>query len=201
MQLPLYGNLVKGIITLRANRQVAIIIIIIISIFIIINKIITKTTPAIATTTTTTTTMKMHLQLQKDKIQNPRKLVPPEVLRNTLKKSNKSSSNLNNSRLAEKPEKPVKRFKFLVNSNLLNLYPLDPRSRQQILVFLSLFRFRFLQFIPHNNNNTKTEIVKLFPKLNPNLTKIFPQPHDQLVAKIMIPSDLPPSRLVQAPHW
>ena len=218
MQLPLYGNLVKGIITLRANRQAAIIIITIIIIIII--KIITKitTTAILLLLPTTTTTMKMHLQLQKDKIQDPRKPVLPEVLQNNLKKGNKSSNNLNNSRLTEKS---VRRFKFPVNSKLQSLYPLDPRSRQQILLslslflflFLFLFRFRFLLLLllvfttpPHIN--TKTEIVKLFPKIkikikiNPNLTKIFhPPPHDQLVAKIMIPSDLPPLRLVQPLHW
>ena len=211
MQLPLCGNLVKGI-TLRANRQAAIIIIIIsisIIIIIIIIKIIPEiTTSATTAATTATTTMKMHLPLQKVKIQNPRKPVLPEVLQNNLKKSNKSSNNLNNSRL---PEKPVRRFKFPVNSKLQSLlYPLDPRSRQQILVFLFLFLFPFLFlfliFTPHNNNknnnnNTKTEIVKLFLKINPNLTTIFHPPHDQLVAKIMIPSGLPPLRLVQPLHW
>ena len=215
MQLPLYGNLVKGII-LRANRQAAIIIIIIIFIIIII--IIIKMIPKIttsATTTTTITTMKTHLQLQKVKIQNPRKPGLLEVLQNNLKKSNKSSSSLNNSRL---PEKPVRRFKFPVNSKLQTLYPLDPRSRQQILVFLFLFLFMFLFLIPPPpplllllllftpHSNTKTEIVKLFLKIlkiqiNPNLTKIFPPSHDQPVAKIMIPSDLPLLRLVQPLHW
>ena len=246
MQLPLCGNLVKGIITLRANRQAIKIPIIFIIIIIIINiininiinmKIIiitTKITTTRSTTITITITMKIHLQLQKDKIVNPRKPVLPEGLRNNLKRSNKSSSNLNNSRLPEKPVKPVKRFKFPVNSKLqILLYPLDPRSRQQILVFLFLFLFlflllllflfpfpfRFLLFTPHNNKkinpkinntNTKTEIVKLFLKFNPNLTKIFPPPltqpppppsHDQLAAKIMIPSDLPPLHLVQHLHW
>lgn len=126
-------------------------------------------------TTTIITTMEIYLQiLMAVRIKNKRKLVLPEALQNNSREGNRSS--LNNS----KPQEKLRRSKFPANSKLLSLCPLDPRSRQQILVFLP------------STPLTKTEILKLFPKPRFTLTKKYRPPPDQRVAKIMTPLDLRP---------
>ena len=135
--------------------------------------IITTTTAATTTTTTTATTMEIYPLPRMVKNIGPRKPVLPEGLQNSIKEGNRGS--LNSSR----PRGKLRRFKFPANSKLLTPCPPDPRSRQQISVFPPS--------IPH----TKTEIVRLFPKLRLHLTKTScPPPHDQQVAKITTPSDL-----------
>lgn len=121
-----------------------------------------------ATTATTMGTRPLPLMV---KNKDSRRPVLPEVLQNNSKEGNRSS--LKNSR----PQEKLRRFKSPANSKSLNPFPLDPRSRQQILVFLLS--------TPH----TKTEIVKLFPQHKFTLTKLSYPPHDQRVAKITIQSD------------